>query len=149
MIPDGRILTTLAMLGLFGAAIGLALALPSKAAFMPLLIGVPGFVLCAVQLVLDIRKRRATPAGAAPPQDAGRSEVEVFVWLGLFSLALLGFGFVLGGPIVVAAFVRFSSRESRFNALVAGLGTLAVLWGVFIWLLELSLFRGLVIEALV
>ena len=64
------------------------------------------------------------------------------------AVALVGFGFVIGGPVIVTAFVRYSSRDSWKNALFAGAGTFAVLFGVFIWLLELSLFPGLIIEAL-
>ena len=72
----------------------------------------------------------------------------MFLWLALFTGALLGFGFVIGGPIIVTAFVRFSSRDSWQNALFAGAGTFAVIYGVFIWMLELSLFHGLILEAI-
>ena len=138
------------MMALFAGACVLALGLPQKAAFMPLLIGVPGVLLCLWQLILDLRR---APQESAPPkeeQDAGgegRSEIEIFLWLAAFSVALIGFGFVVGGPFVVFAFVRFSSGESTLNAFFAAAGTFAVIWGVFIWLLELPLFQGLVLEA--
>jgi hypothetical protein len=148
MTFDGRLLTTLVMLALFVGACLMALALPAKAAFMPLLIGVPGVLLCAAQLVIDLRR---PPAPEAPERETSadaRSEVEVFVWLGLFAGALTGLGFLVGAPLVVAGFVRFSSRESWQNAIFAGAGTFAVMYGVFVWLLELSLFPGLLLERL-
>lgn len=148
MTFDGRTLTTFVMLVLFAGASLLALGLPQKAAFMPLLLGIPGTIFCLWQFVLDIRREPEPPRAADETEDGrGRSETEVFLWLGAFSVAMIGFGFLVGGPLVVLAFVRFSSRESWRNALVAGAGTFAVIYGVFIWLLELPLFQGLVLEA--
>lgn len=150
MIFNARTLTTLAMFVLFAGACLMAMQLPQKAAFMPLLIGVPGTLLCAAQLVIDvIRVRRDGSefrAAETADDNSGQSETAAFLWLGLFSVALIGFGFVVGGPLIVGAFVRFSSRDSVPTALFAMAGTFAVLYGVFIWLLELSLFRGLIIE---
>ncbi len=143
---SGRTITTLVMLAIFAGASVLALDLPAKARFFPLLIGIPGALLCAWQLVLDLRRASDPPETAAQEAGAGRSEAEVFVWLALFFGTLAGFGFILGAPLIVTAFVRFSSRESWQNALFAGAGTFAVMYGVFIWLLELSLFQGLVLE---
>lgn len=154
MIFNDRILTSLTMLALFSGACLLALELPSKAAFMPLLIGIPGVILCLAQLVLDIvRQGKAAPpveAAEATEQtgDPAKSELEMFLWLIEFTIALLMFGFVVGGPLSVLLFVRFSSKDSWLNAFFAGAGTLVVLHGVFIWLLELTLFRGFVIEYL-
>jgi hypothetical protein len=149
MTFNGRTATTLVMLALFVGASVLALGLPSKAAFMPLLIGVPGIILCAWQLVLDLRRAPdAAPDPGDDTPDDGQTETATFLWLGAFSVALIGFGFVVGGPIIVAAFVRLSSRESWLNAVFAGLGTLIVIYGVFIWLLGVPLFPGLVLRAI-
>ena len=85
MTFDGRTLTSLVMLALFSGACLLALDLPQKAAFMPLLIGIPGALLCLWQLVLDLRR----PADAPPDRDEaaeGKSETEVFIWLGAFAV---------------------------------------------------------------
>lgn len=147
MTFDARTATSLVMFLLFAGGVYLALDLPQKAAFMPLLIGIPGAILCLVQLVADLRTPRAAPnPDAGDDKDEGRSEAEIFIWLGAFAAAIVGFGFVVGGPLIVTAFVRFSSRESWLNAIFAGAGTFAVLYGVFIWMLELSLFEGLILE---
>jgi hypothetical protein len=158
MTFDGRTATTAVMLAIFVGACLLSLGLPTKAAFMPLLIGVPGALLCAAQLVLDLRRGPAPEAVPEPEaeaeaeaetpetNEASQSEVQAFVWLGLFFGVLLGFGFIVGAPLIVAAFIRFSSKDSWKNALFGGAGTFVVMYGVFIWLLELSLFPGLVLE---
>ena len=142
---------------IFVAAVGfgplpgvLALGLPAKAAFMPLLIGIPGALLCAAQLVIDLRRAATEPQADAPAEQdvAGMSELASFVWLGLFAGALLGFGFIVGAPIIVTAYVKFASRDTWANALFAGGGTFVVMYGMFIWLLELSVFQGLILERL-
>lgn len=132
---------------LFAGACILALGLPQKAAFMPLLIGIPGALLCLWQLIIDLRR----PADAPPDRDEaenGRSEAEVFLWLGAFAVAIIGFGFIVGGPLIVLAFVKLSSGETWKNAFVAGAGTFVVVYGVFILLLELPLFQGLILQSL-
>lgn len=150
MTFDGRIATTLVMTGLFAGACLLALGLPAKAAFMPLLVGIPGLLLCLAQLVIDLRRPKQAPEKIAEESRGGppdrQTELQAFAWLGAFAGALLGFGFIVGGPLLVAAFVRWSSRETWTSAIIAGAGTFLVMWGVFVWLLELSLFQGLVLE---
>jgi hypothetical protein len=150
MILNARFLTTLVMFALFVAACVLALGLPTKAAFMPLLVGVPGALLCGAQLILDLRRGPDAPVEADEDDvdTSAQSEAQAFGWLALFAVALVGFGFVAGGPIIVGAFVRFSSKDTWKNAAIAAGGTFVVLWGIFIWLLELSLFKGLIVEAL-
>jgi hypothetical protein len=149
MTFDGRTLTTLFMFLIFAGACFIALGLPQKAAFMPLLVGIPGALLCLWQLVLDLRRAPEEPKQSKEekPEDSS-SELEAFFWLGAFSVAIIGFGFLVGGPLIVTAFIRYSSRESWRNAIFAGVGTFALIWGVFIWLIELPLFDGLVLEAI-
>ena len=151
MTFDGRKATTLFMLLLFVGACLIALGLPGKAAFMPLLVGIPGGLLCLAQLVLDFRGEEADKErkDAGGDDDDGKSETEMFVWLILFTAAIVGFGFIVGGPLIVTLFIRVSSRESWLRALFGGIGTFCVLYGVFGWLLELSLFKGFVLEWLV
>jgi len=154
MTFDGKIITTLVMLILFMGACLMALGLPTKAAFMPLLIGIPGIILCSAQLVLDIRDARspkvdeAEKGVAVVPADDGRSEASMFLWLGVFLALLLGFGFAIGGPLAVLFFVYFEKKNNWLNAFFASAGTFAVLFGVFGWILELTLFKGFIIEAL-
>ena len=154
MIINGRVITTLVMLGLFLAGCLIALGLPAKAAFMPLLVGIPGALLCFAQLVIDLRQNKSdrAVASAKPKSDDksvdGSSEAQMFLWLALFTVVLIGFGFILGGPVIVALYIRYSSRDSWMNAIFAASCTFAVLYGVFIWLLELSLFQGLIVEFL-
>jgi ABC-type sugar transport system permease subunit len=74
--------------------------------------------------------------------------MEMFFWLAVFTALLLGLGFVIGGPLAVLLFVHFEKKNNWLNAFFAAGGTFAVLFGIFIWLLELTLFQGFIIEAL-
>lgn len=144
MILDGRLLTTLVMFAIFAGASAMALGFPAKAGFVPLLIGIPGAVLCAVQLLIDLRRAtrgapEAKPAGEAPR--AGR-EAFMLLWLLVFTAGLLGLGFLWGGPLLVFLYLLIGERERLTTALFAGVGTFIVLYGGFVWLLELTLFPG-------
>jgi bacteriorhodopsin len=149
MMFDMRKLVTFVMLGIFTAAVLVALTLPTKAAFMPFLIGIPGILLCFAQLIIDFKADDSQASeNVKESSDDSRTEAQMFVWLGTFTAVLIGIGFIWGGPLLVTLFVRFGSRDSWRNALFAGAGTLAVLFGVFVILLELHLFPGLIIELL-
>jgi hypothetical protein len=120
MKVDARLATTGAMLILMGGIALMSLGLPSKAAFMPLLVSVPGALLCLAQLVVDLRDQRREPAvsGEAsegpdiPEEREGSSELTMFVWLAVFTVVLLTLGFVVGGTLCVLAFVRLNNQGS-------------------------------------
>lgn len=146
---DARKLVTLVMLAIFTGAVLIALTLPSQAAFMPFLVGIPGILLCLAQLFIDFTSPPAPRKDKAKASaDDAQSEAQMFLWLALFTGVLIGFGFLCGGPILVLLFVRFSSRDSWLNAAFAGSGTWCVLYGVFHVLLGLRLFPGLILKAL-
>ena len=112
-MSSGRIATTLVMLAIFSGMSLLALGFPEKAAFTPLLVGIPGAILCAAQLAIDVTSR----AKAVGPHDneelAGRDgdtmsrrEWFMFAWLAVFTIALVGLGFHIGGTLVVFLYIR-------------------------------------------
>lgn len=149
---DQQNLTTIAMMAIFSVAILLSLSLPTKAAAMPLVVGIPGLLMCTAQLLIDnFRKGKTPPEEDGPDSiedDGSIGELAMFVWVGLFAAALLGFGFLIGGPLIVTAFVGVNYRENARHAIIAGLGTFAVLYGVFQVLLGLQLFEGFIPAAL-
>ncbi|WP_212524385.1 tripartite tricarboxylate transporter TctB family protein [Actibacterium sp. MT2.3-13A] len=150
---DQKNLTTIAMIGLFAAAIAMALALPGKAAAMPLVVAVPGLLMCIAQLAIDVLKRPVrveipVEEGTEAGDEGAHSERAMFIWLGLFGGAILGFGFLVGGSLIVLIYVGWSHRRDYRHALFAGIGTFAILIGVFKYLLELQLFEGLILRAL-
>jgi hypothetical protein len=143
------------MLAIFTGMTLMAFGFPDKAAFTPLLVGVPGVFLCLAQLAIDLTGR-ARLAGSANNEEFGDSDGDavsarewfMFLWLAVFAAAIIGFGFHVGGSLVVFLYIRFGAREPWLNAVLGGTGTFLVVWLVFTRLLELPLFGGLLLPTL-
>lgn len=149
MTLDGRTIVSGVMLSVFAGMVGLALTYPPQARFLPLVIGVPGLVLCLTQFALDLFGRRE-PAAEREKHRSGpdviRREVMMFGWLAGFFAVVLLFGFLIGTPILLFAYLRLGERESTVLSLIAAGAGLAVIYGVFVELLALSIFDGFLIE---
>lgn len=55
---SGKIFMSAVMLAIFTVMVGMATQYPPQARFMPLVIGIPGIVLCLFQLFLELRAHR-------------------------------------------------------------------------------------------
>jgi hypothetical protein len=144
MSISSRVLTAAVMLVIFAGMTVMALGFPAQAQLMPLLIGIPGTVMALVQLIKELRApAEAPPAAAIEARDEQRRERKMFLWLGLFLAGVLAFGFLWATPVLIFAFLRFSERESWAVATIGAIGAWLVLYVVFVRLLELFLFEGL------
>lgn len=146
MSISSRIVTSAVMLCIFAGMTLMALGFPAKAQLMPLLIGVPGTAMALVQLITDLR----APAAPTPEAEAAfeareeqHRERKMFLWLALFFAGILAFGFLWATPVLVFAFLRFGERESWGVAATGAVGSWLVLYLVFVRVLELFLFEGL------
>jgi type II secretory pathway component PulM len=134
------------MLAIFAGMTFLALGFPAKAQLMPLLVGVPGTAMALLQLIKELRapaEVRPTAEAALELQEEHGRERKMLLWLALFLAGILAFGFLWATPVLVFAFLRFSERESWAVAAIGAFGIWVVLYGVFVQLLELFLFEGL------
>ena len=126
---------TVFMLAVFAIMVGMAFTYPEGARFMPLTIGVPGLLLCVLQIVLDFRRPLVEKPEKDEMQEAqekaarlvghsvefGHAEVidaphdhkemvrrEVVTWL--YFLGFIGgvllFGFYAAIPVFLVAFLR-------------------------------------------
>ncbi len=148
MIFSGRAITSLVMLAIFAAMTVIGMSYPEKARMMPLLVGIPGAIMALAQLIRDIR----FPEVETPTEETAsefRREIKMFSWLALFFVGVIGFGFVYAAPPLVFAFMRFGQKESWVVALIGGVGTWAILYGMFTRMLELFLFEGLLLPLLI
>ncbi len=141
MKVDGRMAVSLLMLAIFVFFVGQALAFRPEARAMPLLVGIPGILLCLVQIVLDWRKQNGTAPKAPFLTVAERS---LAAWLLLFLLGIIAFGFSYGAPPLVAAYLYFAARERPWVAVAGGIVCAAMLLLLFEKLLKVQLFEGLV-----
>ena len=66
----------------------------------------------------------------------------MFVWLSAFVVIVILFGFLIGGPILTAAFLAVERRLAWWRAALVGAATSATLYYAFERLLELPIDRG-------
>jgi hypothetical protein len=118
-----------------------SLTYPPDSRLLPIVVGIPATLLCAGQLVADLRAQR----GARP---TNRRERIVLGWCLALLGAILLFGFELGAPPLVAAFLAVDQQVRLGRAALAGLTLFAVLHLTFARLLGLPLFDGLLLGRL-
>ena len=139
MIVNGRIVTSLAMAMLFGFFVVQAFFFRHEAAVMPLLVGLPGLILSLAQLVVEIR---AHGGGDDDEPIISGPEGTIILWIVGFTLGVIAFGFVLGAPLLLAAYLYFVAGERSAIAVAGGALCLAVMYGLE-YLLRIPLFEGL------
>lgn len=158
---------TVIMLVIFTTMVGMSLEFPAKARFMPLIVGVPGIVLCLIQLAIDLFRTPSASANASAIQvrtpanlssEAGQAEAELpefgphtvrrelVMWgyFVAFIAAILAFGFYASVPVMLVAFLRMQADASwKFSLSLAAAATIA-LYLMFGALLGIQLHPGFV-----
>jgi hypothetical protein len=145
---SGRVLTALTMFTIFLVMTIMAFGFPAKARLMPLMFGRPGVILGLSQLMVEIRKAMAE-VPVTPGEDAlleRKNEIQMFLWTFLFFIFILCFGFIYATPFLVFGFLYIAKSESLKVAIIGGICTWAVMYGVFQTWFEIPLFDGLIIE---
>jgi hypothetical protein len=149
MMLNGRIGLSAVMLVIFGGMVALGATYPAHARFLPLVIGIPGAALCAAQLVIEVLEAFKS----VPPKDRDaaarefRRGLKMFGWLFAFLVAILLAGFLVATPVLLFAFLRVAQRESYWVAAGGAAVGIAIIYGVFVELLGLTVFNGFLLEA--
>ena len=152
IILTGRVLTALTMLIIFLSMTLIGLGFSEAARLMPLMIGIPGTILSLVQFIMEFRVARAELSiipddNALQNQKQSRkNEIQMIVWMLLFCIGLLCFGFKYAAPVLVFTFLYIGKKESLVTAIISGVATFLVIYGFFEKTLEIPLFNGLIIE---
>jgi len=149
LIWNARVLTALVMFLIFTAMTILALDFPEKARLMPLMIGIPGSIMSFIQLLLEYRlaaKEQAEFVPSDEKQQESRDEQHMFIWLFVFFIGILGFGFLYAAPLIVFAFLYKYKKETIQISIISAVTTWLVLYGAFQKGFELRLFEGLVVR---
>ena len=155
IILTGRVLTALTMLIIFLSMTLIGLGFSEAARLMPLMIGIPGTILGLVQFIMEFRVARGE-LSIVPDEDSiqkqskdRKKEIQMIVWMLLFFIGLLCFGFKYASPVLVFSFLYIGKKESLITAIVSAVCTFLVIFGFFERTLEIPLFNGLIIEWLV
>ncbi len=150
MTISGNTVLSAIMLAIFSAMLIMAAGYPPQAQFMPVIVGVAGVGLCLAQLWRSLASDRH--AAGKPQSETGapgwRREARFLGWFAGFLLAIVAFGFLVAAPVMVLGFLVIDQRERPMLAGAMAVGCLAVLYLMFEFLLELSLFRGLAVQLL-
>jgi uncharacterized membrane protein len=149
LLTNGRIVTAFIMLLIFVSMSLLALGFPEKARLMPLMVGVPGSILAFVQLLLELPLARNEIAASdevlEKNRDERKEEKNMFLWLFIYFIGILCFGFLYAAPFIVFGFLYKAKQEGLKTSLISAVATWVVLfWGFQTWF-EITLFRGLVL----
>ena len=142
---------TALMLLLFLSMVAVAFQFPPNARLAPFIVGVPGMLLCVLQLGLYARnvpggrfaKRRFRPAPKVGNPDSSIAQTpkfgpdtvarELMMWsyFGGFVAALLAFGFYVAVPVLLVLFLHRQAGVALRRAVMAGIGgTAALFYGI-------------------
>ena len=142
---EGRIVVAGLMTLIFATMVGVAFTFPGEARFLPLVIGIPGLVLCIAQLLIELRGK-PDPDEKVHTSEDRIAELKMFGWFFAFIAGIILFGFPYAGPVLVLLYLHFSWGEKWYVSLGAAAFAFAVLHGLFDYVLGLPLFEGLVYQ---
>ncbi|NNE37274.1 MAG: tripartite tricarboxylate transporter TctB family protein [Gammaproteobacteria bacterium] len=148
---NGRIITAFIMLLVFSTMTIMAFDFPAKARLMPLMFGIPGTIFGLIQLLMEIKHVMAevpdeSPEAVEKASQEKKDEIQMFLWVFLYFIFILGFGFIYASPFLVFGFLFIAKKESLKIAIIGSVCTIIVIYGVFQNWFEIPLFQGLVVE---
>ncbi len=156
---------TFIMLAIFTSMVVISFDYPSKARFMPLVVGLPGIVLCLIQLAVDLFRSPSTDntatslgqsiAAASAPESqheelpefgphTARQEVIMWSYFISFIAGVILFGFYISVPIMLLTFLRRQGEASWKLALALAIAATLALYLMFGRLLGIELHPGFV-----
>lgn len=155
---------TVIMLAIFTSMVAISFDYPAKARFMPLVVGLPGIVLCLIQLAIDLFRSPAADTGtsvgqsiaaASAPESqheelpefgphTARQEVIMWSYFVSFIAGVILFGFYISVPIMLLTFLRRQGEASWKFALALAIAATLALYLMFGRLLGIELHPGFV-----
>lgn len=148
MAGSGKIAVSAAMLAVFAAMVGMATAYPADSRFLPFVIGIPGTVLCAIQLAIEIAAARREGGRRLNPEERAklRAAAILFGWLTGFMVAILLLGFLIAMPLVLFGFLWLHQREPLKLSAILAAGGFVGMKLIFDVMLRLPLHTGFLID---
>lgn len=147
---NGPVVTALLMTVIFSAMVLVATQYPPDARMLPLVIGIPGTILCFIQLSFELlssyRKLSSSSDAANLRMKSAnvKKELRFFLWFPGFIISVLLIGFMATTVIMVFLFLRMSQRESMKLSVGLSLGGALMLYVVFELVLAMPLFNGVI-----
>ena len=146
---NGQTITALLMTVIFAVMVLIATQYPPDARMLPLVIGIPGTILCLIQLGFELLSCHRKPPSSGDEANLEYANVSkelmFFLWFPGFIISVLLIGFVATALLMVFLFLR-SQRESMKLSAGLSLGGALVLYTVFELVLMMPLFNGVIIQ---
>jgi len=73
-------------------------------------------------------------------------ELRGFLWIGFLLLSLYLAGFMIGIPLYIFTFLRLSARRTLAKSATIAIAATAVIYGLFVRLLEYKLYQGIFMD---
>jgi hypothetical protein len=140
---NGQALFAGVIILIFGSLSLMALTLSSQAMLLPLIIGVPGVLLCMIAVLRELRSGFARPEIDNP---LSRREVGAMMWNAGVWLSALLFGFMVGAPLVTAGYFAAGLKKGVLCSVAGGFTCFLITWGLFDRLLDIQRFEGLLLR---
>lgn len=168
---------TLIMLIIFTTMVLISLGYPAGARFMPLIVGIPGILMCLIQLTMDWFATHKTKADtyfhsehragehkleeyptseheeithAEEPEfgpETLKDELKIWIYFLAFMAGVILFGFNLSVPVLVALYLWREAEVKLPWALVSAAVCTGVMYFMFEWLLRFQLHSGFVTDS--
>jgi hypothetical protein len=136
---------------------------PPRARYVPQVVGIVGLICLLFQLVLDFFPglvgyfRRVEKEDGLERDDVlveqasadgpeSRLEWIAYAWLLVLLAGLVLVGFLIFIPIYVLFYLRFQAQLSWIRSMIYGIGTWLFVYLLFVYLFEIRLYPGLLIE---
>ena len=140
----------------FGAgAVITAMNWPLRTGLFPVIIGIPFFCMALADLLLDLFERERS-GGKQSAMDfkfsegvdqvlAFRRTVSAFIWIIVFFILILFFGFIIAVPLYVLLYLKIEGREKWGLSLILTASAWGFLYGLFVRLLHTRFQEGWVL----
>lgn len=134
-----------------------ALGYDRQTRLLPLIVSVPVLILAVILTVMEFRESFRKPAheeiqkggaGEKPGESVVAKEINVSLWVVAMFISLYLFGFIATTFFYTFLSLKVRSRFSWFSSLAVSGGSLAFLYVVLIYSLNVELYDGVVTIAL-
>ncbi len=150
----GNVLMSLGVIVISTGAVIMALKWKLNAATFPLAIGIPLIFLALAELLLNLfgKQTISRPSSDSDTLENGnevlpiRNDMLTFVWIIGFFLLIFFFGFTIASSLMVFLYLKFRSKEGWGITLIFTASTWALVYGLFVRLLQTQFPEGWVVK---
>ena len=131
------------MVVIIGSSLGMA---SFKSKLLPIAVSSVVFILAAVALRDEIRKRQTAPLieskATGQAKYGGHAYWTTGAWVIGFSTSIYLIGFLTASPLFIFAYMK-SHGVGCFKAIAFAITTLAIIYGIFEFAVGITLYRGI------